>query len=567
MGDTLQILLDLNYTGLQQKIAGALGGIEKTFKSIDTEFDWSKTMNASYFNSINWTSLISKLFTPANLVAFFSAMAATGVIAGLTAQAAGTNAAASAGLDTGGASAGPAITSGALTAQDTLGGLVGSTSDVATALAKMTAYVEQFGGSATDAVSITTELGEALKATGGTFSQAFDTSLIQLLQNSGATTPDQIEQLISNVMSSSQASGGNLSMSDVVTQSQQLAINATKAGVGFDALNTLIVNFGASAKVSLQGAQDDMTVWTTALSGSESGITALADLGFGTMGNLVSGLNTNVTTTTDAINKKLSSMSQATAGAMAAAFGLPPDIAAATSPLVTMKGSIDDATASLTVFSGAQGIQLVNTEFQDSLSTLDQIHQKVQDIEDLFAKMWNASPGGFLLGLAGLATLSFVAVQALLSSALQLVGTSIGTAIAAGMGGTAAAGAGGVAAGAAETLTIGAIVASVIEILAATAAAAILGYAIYQEIFGSGTAQLPSATTTPFADPATSNALLNSLNAISKTSQTTGQVINNNNITNSASVTTTSPVAAKAAVSSLSQTNMMINNLGANFGL
>jgi hypothetical protein len=462
--DSLQLLVDLDASGLETKINSTVTSITDALGKFEN-LDFSKLMSS--LDSVNWTSIVGKLFSPANLIAFFSALAATGVIAGMAAQQAGATAATTAGLTTGltGVGVGSTITTDALTAQNTLGGLAGSTTDVASALADMTAYISNFGGTATDATTIITAMGQALAATGGNFSTAF-APLMQLIQNSGAETPAQIEELISNVMSSSQASGGTLSMADVASQTSDFALAAQKAHVSFDGINTSIVTFGKEANINLSGAQADMKLLTSEVNGSTSGVEAMAQQGTN-FNTVVSGLNTNASKVFSDMNTALAKMPIPMLDTLAGALGIPTPAAQAAVQLAKWGPAIDIATASMVTLSGPTALAKINTQFQDSLTLADALKIDWQNIQDDLASIWNASPGGFLTALIALGGLSFAALSAVVPSLLKMIGSGIAAGIPGATVPVATEGAGV----AASTISIAGVVTTVLGILGVTAGA------------------------------------------------------------------------------------------------
>src|SRR5579859_7430671 len=89
--EQLDILIRADYHGLKADIDNATKTLnqsfEKALKDVQTgKIDINKLFNKNFYSSINWTSIISKLFSPANLLAFFSAMAATGIVAAAAEQ-------------------------------------------------------------------------------------------------------------------------------------------------------------------------------------------------------------------------------------------------------------------------------------------------------------------------------------------------------------------------------------------------------------------------------------------------------------------------------------------------
>lgn len=186
---------------------------------------------------------------------------------------------------------------------NTIGTLAGSENDVADMITRL----NESGLNSSDVVTVTTELGEALKITGGDFSPTFDTDFMTYLQATGAKTADQMEELISNLMSATQASGGTISgIQELVDNTKDFALAAQDAGVSFNAINTSIVRYGVESKISVAGAKGGIKVMTEVLSNNNLTATQL----FGTPAKMADKLNTDVNSAWDDMNAKIASLPQ-----------------------------------------------------------------------------------------------------------------------------------------------------------------------------------------------------------------------------------------------------------------
>ncbi|MHB8483869.1 MAG: hypothetical protein ACYDBV_14245, partial [Nitrospiria bacterium] len=246
-------MLDLNYSGLASKIEGGVNTIESAFKKVDKEFNWNKIMNANYFKSINWNSLVSMMFTPANLITFFSAMSAFGIISSINQQ----NVGAAAGGATGNTSPSDISLFGsqAMSVASKIGTLAGSQADIGLAIAQTFNYISQYGGSISDAVDIVTRLGKSLEVTGGKFSDA-TAPILAFLGAAGMTNVADINNIVGSIMELSQATGDTTSMGSAATSMEQFGLQAKQGGLNAAGIVSNIQEAGSVAK-SLGGNFSD----------------------------------------------------------------------------------------------------------------------------------------------------------------------------------------------------------------------------------------------------------------------------------------------------------------------
>jgi hypothetical protein len=382
--DPLEVGVILEYSQIKSQLSSLAEGFSDFLKEAEKQkIDASKLLNWEGMSSMNWSPIVSKLFSPANLIAFFSAMAATGIISALQLQAAGQAAAGVAGLtQTGGAAAGPIVTAGTTQILNQIGTLAGGTSDVANAFAQILGYVQQFGGTTQDAVTLTTQLGEALKTTGGVFSSSFDADFIKYLQNIGATTTGQIEQVIANLEASKQASDGQLaSIDDVIQKTNDFVRASIIAGSTFSSVNEAIVRFGNESAANSETAQSMLAVATEIAQGNliVSGELGISQKNFINLLNGPGGANA----AWDTMEQKITALP--INKTVADALGIPLAALQGALGFVTMKDKLDLATSSLTSFNGDQGLGYTKSQFDDILSDMDKFDIALTGLKDSLA--------------------------------------------------------------------------------------------------------------------------------------------------------------------------------------
>lgn len=270
MFETLEILLDLNYSGLQRKIESSVGGIEKAFKKIDKEFDWGKIMNANYFKSVNWTSLIGMLFTPANLITFFAAMGALGLTTAMGLQSQVTTSPVGATLSD---SDRQIFTDAAKSIAQSTGQ---SSSDVVDA---MSALFPAMGDNVDATVKLTQLLAEAAAATGQNVKDVGQ-PFAGLLQTLGVSDLGTASDLLTAITNGANQAG--ISVQSFIQAFGQFAPEVANAHLSVSGLIDVFRQFGASIQgAGLQGATEAFNTLFKSLTSSDPSAIALANLSGG----------------------------------------------------------------------------------------------------------------------------------------------------------------------------------------------------------------------------------------------------------------------------------------------
>ena len=262
--------MNLNYTGLQSKIEGSLNSIEQAFKSVDTKFDWSKLMNTNYFKTINWTSLLGYLFTPANLISFFAAMGALGLTTGMQLQTATTTTPVGATLST---TDRQLFTDTAKTIASSTGQ---SSTDIVTA---MEALYPALGDNAQSTMQLVQLLAQSAAATGQNVAQ-IGTPFAGLLQTLGITDLGTASDLLTALTNG--ASQAGVSIQDFIGQFQAFAPEVKNANLSTQGLVDTVRQFGASWEgAGVQGATEAFNALFKSLTSSDSSAIALANMSGG----------------------------------------------------------------------------------------------------------------------------------------------------------------------------------------------------------------------------------------------------------------------------------------------
>jgi hypothetical protein len=440
----LEIDLLLNYSTAKEQLESLFGGVSGIFDKLkELKIDLASMISTEGFDSINWTPIIGKLFSPANLITFFTAMAAFGITSAIVAanqNEASTNAVTSTTTNP---------TSSSITANQTatqqvtsvIGTLAGPTSEVS----EMIAELEGYGETTQQAITTTTQLGEALKLTGGQFSETFNSAFIQYLQNAGATTSDQIDQVTTSLLQASQASDGLLSMNQIVTDTQAFALAASTAGTGLKGILQSVLDYAAQSKVNFAAAKSNLDTMTTALQGTNSTLNAIV----GFPKQLANSLNTDAAGAWTGMETKIESIADnQIPGVTLSMVGFNNTAELGEKKILAQTVAIDKVANSLNGVSGPQGVQLVNTEFDSTLTALDKINVATQTFENEIAKFigtpllnllnaitsfgaWELGSGGagiaaFVLQMTALSALSFAGLLGILG----LLGGAAGTAVA-----------------------------------------------------------------------------------------------------------------------------------------
>jgi hypothetical protein len=243
MTETLELLIDLNSSGIEKKVSGLLSSVNSTFQQFSSgKFDWSKYTDG--LGSVNWTSVIGKLFTPANLITFFSAMAATGIVAAATQQqAAATGTPAGAGLTAG-------QQSGVITASQNIADTTGQSTDDNTVAIET--LLPALGDNVTAAQALAQQVAE-VAASEGVSTTSVAQSLAPLLQSLGISDLGDAETLLTSFANSAVQSGTGIST--LIGAWSQFAPEVKEANISQSALNTAVQQFGASVEgAGLPGA-------------------------------------------------------------------------------------------------------------------------------------------------------------------------------------------------------------------------------------------------------------------------------------------------------------------------
>jgi hypothetical protein len=328
--DTLTAVMELDSSSIQSGLKSMMTSIHKTITDPQSgKLDMSKFFDSN-LNSINWTSIIGKLFSPANLIAFFSAMATTGIIQmaqqqSLTATTQGTT-----GLT--GVQAGN-ISAEAVQTFRSLGTSVGSLQDVQTAITQFTALT----GSVSQAQQITQALGQAVETTGTTLSAVLP-NLVTFLQNAGISSEPAIVTIIDNLMQSVQASGGLESMGTIAQQLSDFGTAAQAAKSPLSAISQQIVAFGGEIKdLGVEQATANQDLLNQALEGTQTGLLTSGkskqafDVIFNTQGPV---------TAMDLIASRVKTLTPNMNALVASSLGLPESAVVGAQAFLTVQGAI-----------------------------------------------------------------------------------------------------------------------------------------------------------------------------------------------------------------------------------
>ena len=273
MFDTLTILLDLDYAGLQTKLTAAVNGVFEAITKLNLQkVKWDDIINMQGFGSINWSELMTKLFSPANLVLMFSALAAVGITSALQQQ--------QIALTTGGGTTltPNQMTQGGQAALGVLENLGLGVSNLQQINSLLDTFFAQFSsGNAQTAESLTTNLAAAITRTGGSLS-TFDVGGFEsLLGALNATDPSQVNDITDALMNAAKNSEGLMNMSTAVQQLQGPITTMAAAGIPFTDLLKSIVLYGSmiGSGMGVSQAQDLFSSFAEALNNPISKIALL----------------------------------------------------------------------------------------------------------------------------------------------------------------------------------------------------------------------------------------------------------------------------------------------------
>ena len=260
--ETLEILLDVNSSALENKFTSVFKFIETNVTDINgKKIDWGSFMNTESLNSINWSALVSKVFSPANLVTFFAAMAAMGITSMMQIQQAASSAGGAAGM-TASQISGLGGESQKILAN--IGSEAGGIKETTSAMSLFFSLL----GNLPDASAATTQLGEALAATGGKFTDVMP-QLIDFLHNIGASDLTDVQRVIGSLTKGVQLSGGNQSMSAILENLADFGVTAGRVDIPLNSVLKTITAFGSATKVmGVSQAKADFDALTTGLNGT-----------------------------------------------------------------------------------------------------------------------------------------------------------------------------------------------------------------------------------------------------------------------------------------------------------
>lgn len=271
MFETLDILIKADYTGLKSGIESSLSFIEKSFSNIKTgKIDLSKVISADFFTGINWTSLIGKLFSPANLVAFFSAMAAMGITTAISQQAATTTTPVGAGLT-------PAQRTDLTDVANQIATQTGqSADDIITAIEQL---IPALGGNVDAAKKLGLQMAEVAATTGESL-PSLAGAFAPLLQTLGISDLGSATTLLTSFDNAAIQSGQTVDT--LVKAFQQFAPMVKASGLSIDGINHSIQQFGASVQgAGLEGATAAFNTFFQVLSRANDGAIALGGVAGG----------------------------------------------------------------------------------------------------------------------------------------------------------------------------------------------------------------------------------------------------------------------------------------------
>jgi hypothetical protein len=263
--DTLQLLVDLDSSGLESKINSTVSSVTKAFEKFEG-LDFNKLLSG--LDSVNWTSIVGKLFSPANLIAFFSAMAATGIIASIQQQAT-IGGAPGTGELTGGA--GGSTAAGIISAAQQIADTTGqSTTDIETAIESL---IPALGDNVDAANSLGLQIAEVANASGTTASTvaAIFAPFLQVLGVTDLKDASSILQSLGN-----SAAQANTPIQDLIQSYSAFAPEVKIANLNQAGLNNTMQQFGASVEgAGLPGATAAFQTLFDVLTGANEGAVAL----------------------------------------------------------------------------------------------------------------------------------------------------------------------------------------------------------------------------------------------------------------------------------------------------
>jgi len=242
--DTLKAVMELDSTGIESGLKTTMSKIQKIISDPKTgKLDMKKLFDAN-FNSLNWTTIIGKLFTPANLIAFFSAMAATGIVAAATQQqAAATGTPAGAALT-------PTQQSGVTAAAQAIANTTGQgTNDVTTAIETL---LPALGDNVQAAQTLAGQIAK-VAASEGVSTTSVAQSFAPLLQSLGITDLGDATTLLTSFDNAAVQSGQTVST--LIDSWQPFVAQIKEAKLSQKGLNDVVQQFGASVEgAGLTGA-------------------------------------------------------------------------------------------------------------------------------------------------------------------------------------------------------------------------------------------------------------------------------------------------------------------------
>jgi hypothetical protein len=448
--ETLKILIRADSSGLQRDIQSATSfigdGLSKALKDVKTgKIDMSKLFNQNFYSNLNWTSIISKLFSPANLLAFFSAMAAVGVVTAATEQAA-VGSSPSTGNLPGGATgtASQAIIDAAQTIADQTGQ---SSTDIITTIEEL---LPALGNNVTAAEQLADQVAMAANAS-GTSASSVASQFAPLLQSLGITDVSDATTLLTSFANA--AAQSNTPVQTLIQDWQQFAPLVAQANIGQTGLNNAVQQFGASVEGSgIQAATSVYSALFQALTPSNATQEALSAAAGG-IGTLKTEIEDGTTSKAlSALGTAFASLPADQINLVAAAFGLN------STDMNALEKTIDEYPIDT-----QKSIQQL---FQASITPMTQFNQALQTFENLASNTFGGplltvltgitnfftnliqNQTAFALFVAGVGTLAGISLVQFAASLAAIATAAKAIAAAGGLG--ALAGAGGVA-GAAGT--------------------------------------------------------------------------------------------------------------------
>ena len=391
--ESLQLLVDLDASGLERKINTTVTSITGAFSKFE-KLDFNSLFKQ--MDNINWTSIVGKLFSPANLIAFFSAMSAAGIIQAIQSQQQTATTQGTTGETSGQAGA----TTGASVQEfRTLGTSVGSLQDVNNAVTTFTALT----GSITDAQQITDALGKAAETTGTTIGAVLP-NLLTFLQNAGINTEPAIVTVIDNLLQSTQASGGLEGMGQIAGQLADFGTAAQAAKSPLSAISQQIVAFGAQIKdVGVAQATANQDELNQSLEGTEngllvSGMTKQAfDNFFNTKGPV---------TAMDEIATHIKNVSPDMDALITSAFNLSENATVGASAFLAVQGAIDVAAKTANTKLGP-ALSDINKQWDATDTVTRDIGKTIATFETLFMNADAGTLNSDLSKTSGITTTEF----------------------------------------------------------------------------------------------------------------------------------------------------------------